>query len=343
MKVNQFPDRIIEVKEESYLYFGGTAYLGMPANPEFQELIIKNILRWGSAYGSSRNANIQLTAYEKGEEFLKNYIGAAATVTVSSGMLAAKLVIEELTPCTDVFFHFPNTHSALKVANSLPFFIENELNPRLLDSTDERITILTDAVPSFQIKAIDLAVIDLIAVNKEITLVVDESHSLGVLGNNGCGIFVTINNKNIKRKIMVASLGKAIGITGGVIASDQLFINQLLSNSSFISSAGMSPAFAEAMGEAATLYKNQHIKLKKNLKYIDALLVKSELFAFNPDYPIIYPDIEVINEMLTANNIIITNFKYSTGGKDLNRIIFTANHTEDDLNAVIRILNQYQF
>jgi 7-keto-8-aminopelargonate synthetase-like enzyme len=95
-------------------------------------------------------------------------------------MLAAKLVIEELTPCTDVFFHFPNTHSALKVANSLPFFIENELNPRLLDSTDERITILTDAVPSFQIKAIDLAVIDLIAVNKEITLVVDESHSLGV-------------------------------------------------------------------------------------------------------------------------------------------------------------------
>jgi hypothetical protein len=37
-------------------------------------------------------------------------------------------------------FSLPNTHSALKVANSLPF-IENELNPRLLDSTDERITI----------------------------------------------------------------------------------------------------------------------------------------------------------------------------------------------------------
>jgi 7-keto-8-aminopelargonate synthetase-like enzyme len=134
-------------------------------------------------------------------------------------------------------FSFTFLIQCLKCGNSLPFFIENELNPRLLDSTDERITILTDAVPSFQIKAIDLAVIDLIAVNK--ALVVDESHSLGVLGNNGCGIFL-LSNKNIKRKIMVASLGKAIGITGGVIASDQLFINQLLSNSSFISSAGMS-------------------------------------------------------------------------------------------------------
>jgi hypothetical protein len=35
------------------------------------------------------------------------------------------------------------------MANSLPFFIENELNPRLLDSTDERITIL---MPSLAFK-----------------------------------------------------------------------------------------------------------------------------------------------------------------------------------------------
>ncbi|SEA78086.1 7-keto-8-aminopelargonate synthetase [Flavobacterium gillisiae] len=343
MKINQFPDRIIEVEGKSYLYFGGTAYLGMPANPEFQQLIVKNILRWGSAYGSSRNSNIQLTAYEKGEQFLTDYIHAEATVTVSSGMLAAKLVIEELAPHTDVFFHFPNTHTALKVANSLPFFIQNELNPRLLDSTIERITILTDAVASFQIKAVDLAAIDLIVSNKEVTLVIDESHSLGVLGNNGCGIFSTTHHKNIKRKIMVASLGKAMGVTGGVIASDQSFIDQMMNNPSFVSSAGMSPALIEALAEAGTIYTSQHLKLKSNLKYIANLLVKNESFPFNPDYPVIYPEIEGINELLTANNIIVTNFKYSTGGKDLNRIIFTANHTEDDLNKIIGVLNQYQF
>jgi 7-keto-8-aminopelargonate synthetase-like enzyme len=343
MKINQFPDRIIEVKEESYLYFGGTAYLGMPTNPEFQQLIIKNILRWGSAYGSSRNSNIKLTAYEKGEQFLTDYIGADAVVTVSSGMLAAKLVIEELAPHTDAFFHFPNTHIALKAPNSLPFFIESEINPRLLDSTNERITILTDAVPSFHIKAIDLTIIELIASHKEVTLVVDESHSLGVLGINGCGIFSAIHYKNIKRKIMVASLGKAMGVTGGVVASDQSFINQIMNNASFVSSAGMSPALIEALGEAEAIYKSQHIKLKNNLKYIDSLLAKNKAFAFNPDYPVIYPDIPIINEVLNANKIIVTNFKYPTGGKDLNRIIFTANHTEDDLNKIIRILNQYQF
>ena len=45
MKVNQFPDRIIEIDNEDYLYFGGTAYLGLPTHAEFQELIIKNILQ----------------------------------------------------------------------------------------------------------------------------------------------------------------------------------------------------------------------------------------------------------------------------------------------------------
>jgi 7-keto-8-aminopelargonate synthetase-like enzyme len=90
--------------------------------------------------------------------------------------------------------------------------------------------------------------------------VVDESHSLGVLGNNGC-VYFLLSTIKYQKKIMVASLGK--GITGGVIASDQLFINQLLSNSSFISSAGMSPAFAEAMGEAAALYKKPTYKIKK--------------------------------------------------------------------------------
>jgi hypothetical protein len=74
----------------------------MPANPEFQELIIKTYCV------GARLRKFQMQIYSlrhmKRRRISKNYIGAAATVTVSSGMLA-KLVIEELTPCTDVFFH----------------------------------------------------------------------------------------------------------------------------------------------------------------------------------------------------------------------------------------------
>lgn len=343
MKVNQFPDRIIEIDNEDYLYFGGTAYLGLPTNPEFQQLIIKNILRWGSSYGSSRSANIQLTAYENGEQFLANYIKADAALTVSSGMLAGKLVIDELTCQTDNFFHFPDVHPALKAPNSLPIFIGNELNPRLLDSVNEKITILTDTVPSFHIKPINLSILNLIPSNKEITLVIDESHSLGILGSNGGGVYSSVDFPNIKRKIMVASLGKAFGLTGGVIASDCAFINQMKANDIFISSAGMNPAFVQTMADAEGIYFSQHKKLKANLNYLASKLIKNKAIHFDPNYPLIYPTIEGLNTIFTANKIIVTNFKYPTDAKDLNRIVITANHKIEDLDTIIHILNQNQF
>lgn len=343
MKVNQFPDRIIEIDNEDYLYFGGTAYLGLSTNPEFQQLIVKNILRWGSSYGSSRSANIQLTAYENGEQFLANYIKADASLTVSSGMLAGKLVIDELTYQTDNFFHFPDVHAALKAPNSLPVFIGNELNPRLLDSINEKITILTDTVPPFHVKPIDLSILNSIPSHKEITLVIDESHSLGILGTNGCGVYSSIDFPNIKRKVMVASLGKAFGLTGGVIASDYAFINHIKANDIFISSAGMNPALAQTMADAEGIYLSQHKKLLANLKYLTSKLIKNTGFNFNPNYPVIYPEIDGIIKIFKLNKIIVTNFKYHTDTKDLNRIIVTANHQNEDLDKIIHLLNQYQF
>jgi 7-keto-8-aminopelargonate synthetase-like enzyme len=343
MKVHQFPDRIIAIDHDEYLYFGGTAYLGLPTHPEFQKRLIKNILQWGTAYGSSRSANIQLTAYENGECFLANYIKADTAVTVSSGMLAGKLVIEVLTPLTDCFFHFPDTHPAIKTPNSLPVFIGEKLNPRLLDSVTEKVTILTDAVPSFHIEPIDLSILNSISSNKEITLIIDESHSLGILGANGCGIFSTIDLPAIKRKIMVSSLGKAFGLTGGVIASDVDFINQMVRQDTFVSSAGMNAAFVQTMADAEAIYVTQHQKLKDNLNYIDTHLIKNKAVRFNLDYPIIYPEIKGINEIFTANKIIVTNFKYPTDPRDLNRIVVTANHKKEDLDKIISILNQNQF
>ena len=342
MKVNQFPDRIIEIDNEQFLYFGGTAYLGLPTNEAFQQLFIQNILKWGTAYGSSRTANIKLTAYDNGEHFLAKHINSEAALTISSGMLAGKLVLEVLANQTDCFFHFPNIHPALRAASSLPFFVENKINPRLLDSVSEKITILTDSVPSFHTHSIDLLILNLIPSNKEITLLVDESHSLGILGTNGCGIYSDISLPNIKRKIMIASLGKAFGLTGGVIASDLNFIKQIRNLDTFISSASMSAAAVQTMPDAAEIYLQQHQKLKANLKYIDTHLIKNKAVHFDVNYPLIYPEIDGIKEILLANKIIATNFKYATGTKDLNRIVITANHTKEDLDRIITILNQNQ-
>ncbi|QLC65690.1 pyridoxal phosphate-dependent aminotransferase family protein [Flavobacterium sp. LPB0248] len=340
MKVEKFPDRVIEIDQEQYLYFGGTAYLGLPTNTTFQNLVVQNILKWGTTYGSSRTANIQLTAYDAGESFLASHIGSESTVTVSSGMLAGKLVLEKLKEQTDCFYHLNEIHSAIQIENSEAVFINKKLNDRLLDSKSENITILTDGVPSFETKPIDLTFIKEISKEKEITLVIDESHSLGIVGENGSGIYASINFP-IKRKILVSSLGKAFGLTGGVIASDSEFIESIKEIETFTSAAGMNPAFVQTLFDAKEIYKMQHQKLKNNLSYIDTILNKNSTILFDKNYPLIYLLSNELVEKLKQEKIIIASFRYTKEAEPLNRIVVTANHLKEDLDKLVATLNDF--
>ena len=96
MIIDGFPDREIIVNGKPFLYFGGTSYLGLATNPDFQNNLVSGIKKWGTAYGSSRNANIKLSIYNKAEQHFSKLIGAEAAITCSSGTLAGKLVLEYL-------------------------------------------------------------------------------------------------------------------------------------------------------------------------------------------------------------------------------------------------------
>lgn len=340
MIVEKFPDRIIEIDQKQYLYFGGTAYLGLPTNTAFQNLVVQNILKWGTTYGSSRTANIKLSAYNAGEKFLAKHIDSEDAVTVSSGMLAGKLVLEKLRKQTDCFYHLNEIHSAIQIENSLPVFVNKKLNDRLLDSKPEKITILTDGVPSFQTKPVDLSFLKEISNHKEITLVVDESHSLGIISKNGSGIYSSIDFP-IKRKILVSSLGKAFGLTGGVIASDSEFIQEIKEIETFTSAAGMNPAFVQTLSDASEIYKIQHQKLLDNLSYIDSILVQNENIKFDKSYPLIYLLSKKLVDNLKNEDIVIASFKYTKESEPLNRIVVTANHTKEDLDKLVNVLNSY--
>lgn len=341
MKINQFPDRKITINHKEYLYFGGTSYLGLATNTAFQEIVCNNIKQWGTSYGSSQSANIKLAVYEEGEKYLAKHIKSEAAITVSSGMLAGKLVIDELQRQTDSFYYFPNHHTAISTPNSQPFFVDATINPKLIDDKPENVTIVTDAVPSGQVEPINLNALLLIPNHKNITLVIDESHSLGILGKNGCGIFSSFKLPSVKRTIVVSSLGKAFGLSGGVIASDVEFVNTIRNTVVFVSSAGMNPAFLHTIIDAKEIYIQQHRKLLENLRFLGETLLKSSKIVYNNNYPVYYPKISGISDILFENNIIITNFNYPTETKELNRIVITANHTYTDLQVLAAVLNKY--
>lgn len=339
MTVENFPDRIINIDGVEYLYFGGTNYLGMTTNPDFQNILFKSIKKWGTSYGSSRNANVTLSIYETAEKLLAEKIGTQSAVAVSSGMLAGKFVVEHLCKTTDAIFHFPDTHPALMSASSLPIIVDGKLNSKIFNPEISTITVVADAIPALSVLLIDLNILFQIPHTVSITLVIDESHSIGIMGENGAGILSEINTKNIDCIIITASLGKALGVSGGVIASNTTFINTIKSTEEFIGAAGMNPAFLETLINAQELYQLQKKKLQHNLDYINKHFMDRDGFTFNPNYPVIYFDNEIFSKKLFENKIITTSFKYPTASGKLNRIVITANHENDDLKKLVWLLN----
>ncbi|RYG20428.1 MAG: aminotransferase class I/II, partial [Chitinophagaceae bacterium] len=88
--------RKISVDNESYLYFGGTAYLGIPQHEGFQKLYLQGLGLFGLNNGTSRSNNVQLPIYDEAEQFAATYFGSESCLITSSGYLAAQLTIKHL-------------------------------------------------------------------------------------------------------------------------------------------------------------------------------------------------------------------------------------------------------
>ncbi|WP_299393393.1 aminotransferase class I/II-fold pyridoxal phosphate-dependent enzyme [uncultured Gelidibacter sp.] len=331
MTIEHFPDRTVTISGKTFLYFGGTSYLGLATNAKFQNLLCESIKVWGSAYGSSRNANVKLSIYQKAEAVLAEIIGADAALTVSSGTLAGKIVIDYLSKDHEKFYHYPKTHPAILKSTSLPLFVEGALHPGLLDDVEESVVITADALLSLAVKPTNFDFLNAISSSKRITLLLDESHSLGIVGPHGDGVFKTVEHPRIVQKIMISSLTKAYGCSGGVIAGKSQFIETIKNEAVFVSAAGMNPIFLQTFLDAQELVQNQLKKLRANLQFLFGDNDLPANFIYDIDYPVIYSHSDGIFEYLKSKGIIITNFKYPNYDTLMNRIVITANHTKEDL------------
>jgi len=336
MIVNKYTNRTVIINNETYLYFGGTHYLGMQNNAAFISIIQDNLKKWGTSYGSSRNANIKLNIYDTFESYFANFLNFEASVSISSGTLASFLVKDLFNSKKFKSFHINNSHPSIIFKNSNPVFINGLLNPLLSNNSTENIIITSDAILALKTQPTNFDFLHDINPSKNVTLLIDESHSLGVLGNNGCGISSSINHPILKRKIFISSLSKSYGVSGGIIASDSNFISKIKNHALFIGAAGVNPAYLQSIMGAKALYLKQLLLLKSNLDYFYSRINNNPKYNYTPNYPVCYYPASLKAQFLN-HKIITTNFLYNNN--QINRIVINANHTKNDLDVLLELLN----
>ncbi len=340
--VDTFPGRTISVRGNSFLYFGGTSYLGLQTDTTFQELFIQNLKKYGTNYGASRKANVQITVFDEAENHLAKLVGSESCITMSSGYLAGQLVAQTLNSSGNEFFYAPESHSALHIPSKKHFSSFRELNKAVrkhLKKSKHIPVILMDSIgiseniyPHFNaIKELPL---------EKVILVVDDSHGIGIIEKNGSGVYNSIKNLNPKEVLISCSLGKGFGIQAGAILGSKKRMEQFKNSAIYGGASPAAPAALATLIEGATLFKEKQKLLEENIRLFSSSLKNLEAFNYLENYPAFYFSNLEIASFLEKNNILITNFKYpNEDAPVMSRIVLSASHTKEDIKLLAQLLN----
>lgn len=353
--IDHLPSRTITHEGRSYLFFSGTAYLGLPQHPAFQRLLVDGMARYGTTFGSSRNGNLRLGIYEEAEAKLAALVGAPDALTVSSGMLAGQVVVNWLKAQKALFVYGPQAHPALwdgpvVALPTLPFaeWAVQLSNVVRRNNQTGPLAILLNSIDAVRSEYYDFGWVGELPDDQPITLVVDDSHGLGILNDGplgyGSGIWPQIPQKSTVKLIVTGSLTKAMGLPGGVIFGEADTLTQLRQTAFFGACSPVPPAYLDACTRGDALYAGGRQRLRQNVLLAEKLLVPTGLFNHATGYPVFFTERDNLYQFLLERGIFVYSFAYPTAADRANtRLVVSAFHTPDDIQTLAHAVREYGF
>ncbi len=343
------PSRTVTLDGNEYLYFGGTSYLGISRNAEFQDYLQEGFARYGTNYSSSRISNVQLAVFEEIESQLAAFTSAEAALTFSSGFLAGQALVR-LLQTEGTLIYAPRTHPALSVENqsvtSQKYYAEwvQNLPSLIAETTEPHLILLVNSLDPLYAEKYDFRWLAHLPTMHQFTVVIDDSHGLGVIGQNGNGILSQLPVLPPHIEVLsVGSLGKALGLPGGVVLGSQKRIDQLRKTPFFTAGSPMPPAYAYAYLQAANLYDRLRKKLFENSIFFQQKTSATQLFRFFDAYPVFHTNQNGLYSHLQTQKMLISSFPYpSPHDSPITRVIINALHTLEDIeNLATQIRHFY--
>ena len=327
--------RTIHINQKTYLNFTGTSYLGIIQNEEFITLVKRGLDRYGVFNGASRLAMYQeRSLFEEAENFLCRWTGGESCLTFSSGTLAGTLIVQMLETEANALIS-ENAHPAIRPVMGRTFGSLTELEEVLQGQPSNTFAIYLNSVDPIQCEIVDIERLRKLD-RPNLTLVVDDSHGLGVLGPRGSGVFAKLADLKHTEVIVVSSLGKALGIPGGLVISNAERIAWVKRMALYGGAAPVSLAYLDAMISAEKIYEDAVQKLKQNI----GLFRDQSPGSFSNRLPITrVPNSHF--KPLFKGGILLSQLRYPTPQDELfTRIVLSAHHTAADITRLAARVNE---
>jgi glycine C-acetyltransferase len=239
--------------------YASYSYLGLVGHPRINEAAKKAVDKFGTGTNGVRTLAGTLTIHNELEETIANFKHAEAAITYSSGYATNLSVVSTLMGRGDYVFSDKINHASIVdgcLMSGAEFrrFRHNDMEhlEGLLKNAPSDVAkmVIADSVFSMDGDIIDFPKVVELCKKYNAWLMIDEAHSLGVLGEKGTGIEEYFNLYD-QIDIKMGTLSKTIPSVGGYVAAKKEIITYLRHASrAYIFSAALPPAQAAAANEA---------------------------------------------------------------------------------------------
>jgi len=242
----------VSVAGQDLLMVSAYDYLGLIGHPMIEAAAVAAVREFGTGTGGVRILTGSTELHRTLERRIAAFKGTEAALTVSSGYLANIGIIPALVGRADRVLLDARAHRSLvdgcRLAGvSFDFFAHNDvtaLEQKLASAPASGTTlIVVEGIYSMDGDLCPLPKIVALKQRHGCLLMVDEAHSLGVLGSTGRGISEHFGVPTEAVDFWVGSLSKAIPSNGGYIAASTADVFYLQHEAApFVFSAALCPA-----------------------------------------------------------------------------------------------------
>lgn len=252
--------------------YASYSYLGLVGHPRINEAAKKAVDKFGTGTNGVRMLAGTLTIHNELEETIANFKHTEAAITYTSGYATNLTVISTLMGrgdyvLSDKLNHASIVDGCLMSGAEFRRFKHNDMEHLeiMLKSVPEGVSkmVVADSVFSMDGDIIDLPKVAELCKKYNAWLMMDEAHSVGVLGRTGTGIEEHFGLDNVI-DIKMGTLSKAIPSVGGYVAANKEIIAYLRHASrAYIFSAALPPAQAAAANEAFKVILDEPWRIEK--------------------------------------------------------------------------------
>ncbi len=246
-----------QIDGRSYVNFASYNYLGLAGHPRVNRAAQEAIDHYGTSASASRLVAGERPVQRELEEALAQLYGVDDCVVFVSGHATNVSTIGHLFGPRDLIVHDSLIHNSILEGARLSGATRRSFEHNDLQALDtllgeirgrfERVLIVVEGLYSMDGDTADLPALVALKKRHKAFLMVDEAHSLGVLGETGRGLHEHHGVDGREVDIWMGTLSKTLAGCGGFIAGNEALIEQLRYGApGFVYSVGIAPPMAAA-------------------------------------------------------------------------------------------------